>query len=144
MFSETFFDDLVAECVYIIGNDVPAAYADGAGGEYSRSIGNNYQNPADIIITLAVNDSKVESCYISFCFSDFDEARNYYKQIQSYLEKEHWIFIKLIDKYKRQDGELFFNNEIYLGIFGPIPYSVSQTMISMGLSNSIYINGFYE
>ncbi|GHV92420.1 hypothetical protein AGMMS50268_29230 [Spirochaetia bacterium] len=134
-------NNFITEYINLIGKNVPAEYSFENKNKYSKRIGVNNKN--EIFITVITgNDDKIQSCYISFSFSDFVEAKKYYTNCINYLEKEKWQFIKAINKYKRENGKLYLKNGLYFGIYERIYYSVP---IGLSTSDKNFIEeGFCE
>jgi hypothetical protein len=137
--SEEFLYKLVLDSIYVIGKDVPNTFFYENENRYTKKIGINQENPAEVLIVLTVNSSIVESCDLTIFLSDFDEARLYYNHLIKYIENENWNFIKFISRYKLSNGALYLKDDIYYGIYEPTPLA-----IPMCFSKNINLNYFYE
>jgi hypothetical protein len=56
--------------------------------EYRKIIVGSRESPEIFIKLIADNNARVQSCFITFSFSDAVKARRYYKQFYTYLRKE--------------------------------------------------------
>ncbi|GHU70992.1 hypothetical protein FACS189450_06300 [Spirochaetia bacterium] len=115
-------NNFITECINLIGKNVPVEYGFENKNKYTKRIG--IDNNEIFITVITGNDDKIQSCYISFSFSDFVEAKKYYTNCINYLKKEKWQFIKDINKYKRENGKLYLKNELYFGIYERVYYTV--------------------
>jgi hypothetical protein len=137
--SEEFIQNVILDCISLIGMDVPNTYSYETENKYTRLIEKNQENPVEMNISLIVESDIVESCNVTITLSDFDEAREYYDFINKYLKKDNWLFIKFISKYKRPNGTLYSKNDIYFGVYEPTPLAVP-----MCFSKDINLSNFYE
>ncbi|GHV93888.1 hypothetical protein AGMMS50293_02080 [Spirochaetia bacterium] len=133
-------NNFIAEYVNIIGQNVSDTYTFENGNEYIRLNTGSKESPEIFMKLIADNNAIVQSCFITFSFSDSVEARRYYKQLYTYLRKENWQYIENISKYKKH-GEIYLKNGVYFSIYEP------ARAISVELSNgieNIYKDSFYE
>ena len=98
--SEIVLEEIIVECINVLGKSIPQTYTLGNEGRYSRTISADRPNHEEITITLAADSGIVESCYITFFLTSLYDARQYHKQLERYLEKGHWVFVGNIDTYK--------------------------------------------
>jgi hypothetical protein len=134
-------NNFIAECINLIEKNVPIEYSFENNNIYTKKIVVN--NKDEVFITVITsNNDKIKSCYITFSFSDFIKVRKYHKQLYAFLKKDDWQFIENISKYKRQGGEIYAKEGIYLGIYEQVYYSI-PIALSKDKEN-FYTEGFCD
>jgi hypothetical protein len=95
------------------------------GNAYIEKIISENDGQPEVQIILIANDSNIiQSCYVSFVYSDFSDPRKHYNELKGYIKNNGWQFIENSSGFKRF-GELYFKNDIYCCLLDPIYYSVS-------------------
>ncbi|GHV84595.1 hypothetical protein AGMMS50230_02030 [Spirochaetia bacterium] len=115
----------IDEYINTIDKTIPDTYIF-ENDKYSKRIEINNKSQDEIFIDIIVGENNiVQSCYITIVFFDLISPRKYYKQLSKCLDNGNWQFIENIDKYKRQNGELYSKNGIYVGTYEPVYYTIS-------------------
>jgi hypothetical protein len=126
--SKDFFKNLFAEYENTIGKEAASQTV------YEKVLEKNHQNSPEITVTYIPQNGIIETCNITFAFSDFLEVKQYYNKLH-YFIKNNWDFVKPVSKYKRPNGELYSKNGIYLEIYEPV-YFVIPLCFSKDISHN--------
>jgi hypothetical protein len=105
---------------------------------YEKVLEKNRQDSPEITVTYIPQNGIIETCNITFAFSDFLEVKQYYNKLH-YFIKNNWDFVKLVSKYKRPNGELYSKNGVYLEVYEPVYF-----VIPLSFSKNLDHNNFSQ